>query len=388
MAMGVRPWSVRLHRWVGLVLGAWFALVGLTGTVLVWHGELDRALNPGWFAPLADCAAASATPIADVLKVYARHRPDAATQVMRPESPGAAYVVWSRPGERRLQHFVDPDCGRYLGLREWGAPRTDRAHLVPALYELHRSLLSGEAGHVLVGLGGGWLLFLALSGLINAWPRRSSREAWRRVLTVRRDAARSRLYYDLHRAVGLWLVPFLLLMSLTGLYLCFPNPARALLGRMLPMQPEAVAMPASNGAAKGPDALAGLAESRFTAAAWTRVQLPKNASSPVDVRLLQEGEMRKDTGDTRVRLHADGSVLQIRDPLRSPAGDRLVALLFPLHSGEALALPGRVLWTLSGLLPALLFVTGAWLWLHRRRRALRPARHAVVRANARQPAAD
>lgn len=388
MATGARPWSVRLHRWVGLVLGAWFAVVGLTGTVLVWHSELDRALNPGWFAPRAACATTSATPIADALAVYARHRGEPATQVTRPESAGAAYVVWSKPGERRLQHFVDADCGAYLGMREWGAPRLDRAHLVPALYELHRSLLSGEAGHVLVGVGGGWLLFLVVTGLINAWPRRSSREAWRRALTVRRDAARSRLYYDLHRAVGLWLLPFLLLMSLTGLYLCFPKPSRALLSRVLAMQPEVVEESTPTGVAKDPDALARLAEARFPAAAWTRVQLPKAESSPVDVRLLQDGEVRKDTGDTRVKLRADGAVLEVRDPLRAPAGDRLVALLFPLHSGEALGLPGRALWTLSGLLPALLFVTGAWLWLHRRRRVVRPVRGLIARADGPQAAAD
>ena len=35
-----------LHRWLGLVLGLWFALVGLTGSVLVFEEPVDAWLNP------------------------------------------------------------------------------------------------------------------------------------------------------------------------------------------------------------------------------------------------------------------------------------------------------------------------------------------------------
>src|SRR5262245_47245910 len=38
-------WRV-LHRWLGLYLGTWFALVGLTGSVLVYEDEIDAWLNP------------------------------------------------------------------------------------------------------------------------------------------------------------------------------------------------------------------------------------------------------------------------------------------------------------------------------------------------------
>ena len=89
------------------------------------------------------------------------------------------------------------------------------------------------------------------------------------------------------------------------------------------------------------------------------------------MRLLQAAEVRADTGDTRIRLRADGSVVDRRDPLRGPAGDRLIAWLFPLHSGEALGLAGRIAWTVFGVAPALLFVTGTWLWWKRRRVAKR-----------------
>src|SRR5262245_20819796 len=47
MPMAARSTWVWLHGWLGLNLGLWFALVGLTGSVLVFEDEVDAFLNPG-----------------------------------------------------------------------------------------------------------------------------------------------------------------------------------------------------------------------------------------------------------------------------------------------------------------------------------------------------
>jgi len=376
----LRTLAMRLHRWVALALGAWFALLGLTGGVLVWHAELDRALNPQWFAPRA-CAQRSATPVADALAIFERATQGAtATQVMAPAEAGAAFTVWEKPpadGLRR-QHFVDPHCGVYLGKRAWGAARIDRAHVVPALYELHRALLLREAGHTAVGFAGLSLLFVAITGLWTAWPRHATREAWKRTLTLKRGASTHRRFYDLHRATGAWLALFLLLMSVTGAYLCFPKQARALVATLLPTSPAEMRKPSDVRVAPlSPDALVQRAETLWPDTDWSRLQLP-GGKGAWDVRLLQGAEVRADTGDTRVRFDDAGRVVDRRDPLRGPAGDRLIAWLFPLHSGEALGVPGRVAWSCFGLTPALLFFTGVWLWLRRRRRVAASAMPSIA----------
>lgn len=88
---------------------------------------------------------------------------------------------------------------------------------------------------------------------------------------------------------------------------------------------------------------------------------------PVEIRLLQPGEPRADTGNTRVRLSQQGALLHRYDPLNAPAGNVLLNWLFPLHSAEAFGWALRVLWSLFGLVPSLLLGTGLWLWWRRRR---------------------
>lgn len=371
-----------LHRWVGLLAGLVLALLGLTGSLMVWQASLDAALNPAWFRAPAHACPATREPVAHTLALLSAHAPSArALTVVAPREPGAAYQVWeARQGETgwRTEHFIDPDCGRYLGSRERGALRLDAAHAVPLLYELHSHLLGGETGHVVAGVTALLFTGLTLTGLWLSWPRSTGPrlKAWGQALRVRWQGPPARRWYELHRAAGLWLLPVALVVSLTGAALVFPNPTRDGVAAVLPLQrlaklPKASAEAGAAGPSLGPDAWLAVAQQAFPNARWSRLTL--GGKGPVEVRLLQPGELRESTGYTRVRLDRQGRVLERYDPLAAPAGNRLVDSFFPLHSGEALGLVARLLWTAFGLLPAALLATGAWLWWRRRqRRAAQP----------------
>ena len=45
----MRQLYVLLHRYLGLVIAAFLALAGLTGSLLAFHHELDEWLNPGFY---------------------------------------------------------------------------------------------------------------------------------------------------------------------------------------------------------------------------------------------------------------------------------------------------------------------------------------------------
>jgi uncharacterized iron-regulated membrane protein len=62
-----------------------------------------------------------------------------------------------------------------------------------------------------------------------------------------------------------------------------------------------------------------------------------------------------------------GAVLRIQGPHEASAGDHVLGWLFPLHTGQAFGLPGRILMVAVGLAPMGLYMTGVILWWNRRR---------------------
>jgi hypothetical protein len=177
-----------------------------------------------------------------------------------------------------------------------------------------------------------------------------------------------RLWFDVHRALGLWGLPVALLLSVTGAMMVFKDSSRALVGAVWRLQPAAQIARADAPTDTGvlpPDALVARGEAVFPGARWSRLSLPARPGRPGNCAAARRA--RADTGNTRVRLGADGRLLSVQDPLHSALGNRVLDWVFPLHSAEALGGLARLLWTVFGLLPAVLLGSAAWLWWRRGR---------------------
>ncbi len=56
------------------------------------------------------------------------------------------------------------------------------------------------------------------------------------------------------------------------------------------------------------------------------------------------------------------------DPERARGGDKFLSWLFPLHTGEAFGVGGRIFISLFGFVPLAFFVTGLVIWLKLRKK--------------------
>jgi uncharacterized iron-regulated membrane protein len=65
----------------------------------------------------------------------------------------------------------------------------------------------------------------------------------------------------------------------------------------------------------------------------------------------------------------DGRVLGETVPGRGTAGDVLMQWMLPLHTGQIIGLPGRILICIVGIAVAMLSITGVVIWARKRRRA-------------------
>ena len=362
-----------IHLWSGLIFGAILVVLGLTGAALSWIDELDALLNPGLLQVAPQGMAATPETTEAVTAMLARDpRYGRPTMVELPGHAGDVFVAWYRPapaaGAVSRQVMVDPATMRITGERNWGEAGLTRLLLMPTLFHIHRYLVAGETGKTVVAVTGVALALMVLSGMVVWWPR-MARSAWLHALTVRHGGSWPRFSFQLHRAGGFFAAPLLLVTAVSGVHFNMPQWVTPLVNAVAPVTPNAKV---SNRSAPGeavPVAEAiRSAQARFPEARVSRVSLPAKAGQPYEIRVRQSGELRQGPGATRISIDSgDASVLRVVDPERASGGDRFLAWLFPLHTGEAFGLAGRIFISVFGLVPLVFFTTGLVVWVKLRR---------------------
>jgi uncharacterized iron-regulated membrane protein len=357
---------LKIHRYIGLVLGLELSLVGLTGSLLVFHKTIDAWLNPRLLTTKERGARTSIDNIFAAARAAVPQAvgPDASISVHVPSRMDGTYLAWVKiPGEtaedvRWQQVSLDPYTGAVRGVRE------QDTSLISLLYSLHYTLLLGEWGETAVGISGLLLLLSVFSGVYLWWPRRGKIG---QALTINFRAGRTRLNFDLHRVSGLYVGLVLLVVSFSGISMIFPRYAQLMVRMFLPVSdaPRALkSMPQPGRSPIAPSRAIAAASSVFPDADLTSIDLPSmGPEGAYVVRLRQPGEVRKSGGASVVWVDQyRGDILHIRNPRTMSAGDRFLLWQFPLHNGEAFGLPGRIVILLSGLSLPLLYVTGLSIW--------------------------
>lgn len=358
--------------------------------MLVFYGELDRALNPELFRT---GEVGTRLSIGELVTRAEHTQPGAyVTYLDLPdESRGTALVGFApRPGSEvqipdGLQVYFDPVSGAALGERQFGSFRLDRRHLAPFLYRLHMDL---HLGRVMVWLLGavalGWTLDHAVAVALS-FPVPSR---WRQSFAIPLSPRQSAFPYRLHRALGLWLVPVTFTLAVSGLYFNFYEQFRRVVDLVSPLTPPVSADAAEESARSALPASEGVA---LLDRAVDRVgrHAPGRAIDsvtfdPAHDRLtfrLFDARDAADYGERLVTLSTlDGAVLADVHPAAGSAGDRFLEWQYPLHSGKAFGWAGRLLIFAAGLVVAALTLTGYLLWWRKLRGRRRLALGAAERS--------
>jgi uncharacterized iron-regulated membrane protein len=352
------------HRWLGLVLVLPMLWQGITGCFLavtpIWEDiRPEPAVSAGPMQPASAILAAAAMPGL----VPVRYEPAA---------PGhAAIVGLAAPGQRgaNIELEIDPASLAVLGTRHTSV-------VYRWVHSLHENLLLPALnGRSVVGWFGMGLLLLGLSGVVLWWPAALAPQRWRRAATFRAKAKGARFQRELHGAAGFWFSIMLVVMSLSGVSLAWPQTIRAMLG-----VPDGPAR-RNEGAPRGEgretaldlDAVLQRALGAAPGVAVTDVRLSNPPGRPVNVR-MQIVDALEGTPMVMATIDPAGKrVLSVQDPRTASAGALTMGWLRALHFGEAFGLPWRLLVSLCGIALPLLAVTGATLWWLKRRNRLRLA---------------
>lgn len=352
---------VLLHLWLGLTLGALWAVQGLTGAMLVLHRDFDRAgltAMPGPPRPLDELVARAARGMGGEPEVIGLYYPDGSI----------LGVTFGDAAKGKRTVLMEASSGKILGIRERTPASPDDGNFWRWFYNLHHSLLLGERGEWLLGISGLLLMAMTGSGVWLGWPRRGK---WRAAFAARRWRTRVQKLFGWHRALGLACAVALTLLAASGAMMDFGKPLRAWAQRHAgfqpPYQPKPGPLPART---IGADRVLALAITALPDGAFTAISLPTPKSPVYQVRLRRPGEWRTWSGTSLLVIDPrSGRILAAYDAANGPLANRILDSAFPVHSGEVGWLPGRILVLLAGLSLPALYLTGLWAWLSRRLRA-------------------
>ncbi|MFH1497500.1 MAG: PepSY-associated TM helix domain-containing protein [Verrucomicrobiota bacterium] len=356
--MRKRIWQ--LHSWLGLVAGLGLIVIGLTGSLLVFHDEIEKLLNPGIVR--VEPTAAGRLPANQLLASAQAQLPDhrIAGWLYRLDEPTQADLLYVRePGSPKwLIATVNPYSGEVLA-----SPRLGTATFTGWVLDLHYQLLADHAGAFTAGILGLLLVLLGVSGVYLY------RDFWKHLFTLRWGRGARILFSDTHRFVGITTVVFNLILGFTGAYWNLTH----IVGHWIEGHDDEQPASAARHYAEPLDLDALIADTgkRIPGYLPRFVSLPTEAGWPITFYGQAPGHFLTGPYGSTVSYDAQTHAFADAHDIREAGLWARVADTFtPLHYGSFGGLPVKILWSLGGLTPGVLAVTGFLIWRHRRRRAV------------------
>lgn len=355
-----RFWML-LHRWIGIIILVFVVISGLTGSAIAFWRNIDSWLNPD----LYQVAASEQRPSLDILSgIVQTQFPDSQIHgVILPAETNTSVIIYLANNPDGIDElFINPYNGDILGSRDNDLISLDKRHLLPFIYRLHYTLGLDHTGELILGIVAVLWLAMTFVGVWLAWPKKGK---WRKALMVKTSASTSRMMFDLHRAGGLLVASFFIIILWTGLWWNMDYVMRPVVNALLPTtsafidkQPSITIEPDAG----IEQAISIALDAKPSAKAYYVRFMPNKSLYTVYLRMPNEAGPY---GRTFAFVSYRGELLHIDEPNDNLSGDTYTEWQFPLHTGQLLGLPGRVIWALIGLFPALLGITGIWLYLRK-----------------------
>ena len=323
-------------------------ILGVTGSVMEFEPELDQLLRP---------QLSFVTPGQRVLTL-AELGDDVSRQF--DGEPVVAYLLSllpNRPSQVVLPRgiaYVNQYTGEVLGVKARGQT------FLGFVRAIHVRLGRGDVGRNVLSWSAVALLLSLASGVYLWWPVKRVR--------VGGKWGTRRLWFDVHNAIGVFILLPLTVLAATGTVLGFEEQLAPLLYKMTRSSPSQSLRVPSRKPGQGatpisPDEAVAIARIQMPGAVPYRVQMPRYGGT-YQVALLYPQD--RITGDRNVvGLDPYGNVLSLIRSSDLSRGDRILAINEAIHTGAFLGMPSRLgVWMASTMI-SLQALSGLLMWLYR-----------------------
>jgi uncharacterized iron-regulated membrane protein len=143
---------LEVHLWLGLILGFFLTVFGITGSILVFQAEIDELLNPRLLTVTVPATNARYKPLADIFQVAATAMPSQAQQSFAyyPRNNEAAIKIFykvpvNQEEDEKWEVAVNPYTAKVTGKRLMKSPDSVFPKtLIGFMFELHYAFFMGD----------------------------------------------------------------------------------------------------------------------------------------------------------------------------------------------------------------------------------------------------
>lgn len=218
----MRKTLFKWHSYLALIAMIPVLVISITGSILVFKVEIDSLLRPHHMVVNPTITDTSQTTqrlaLDDLMSRIQATYPDyilAGWELFGTEDNAVieehgrsdtAYAI-KKNTETWFKIYINQYTGEILS-----EPKHMEHYITDWLLELHYAFLLHFSGTVIGAIFGLILLFLGISGIILY------RKFWRKLFTLRWGSAKRILFSDVHKMVGIFSSPVLIIIAFTGVY--------------------------------------------------------------------------------------------------------------------------------------------------------------------------
>ena len=378
----------KLHLILGLSAGFILLIVGFTGAMLSFEKEILNVINQNTYKVTVFDKPKLSTK--ELLEKFQEQKPQAKINAITISSFEDDSVSINVAGEgqntrKGVTYYVNPYTAEIL-------PELKGVSFFKTVENIHRRLLLSDFGKQVVALSVVSLLVLMFTGIYIYYPR--LKKSFLQSLKLNFQSKGRFFLANLHSAIGMWVIPFYLLASLTGLYWSYEfvsNGLHSITGVEKPKKPQMKAPTEVQNKAQGEKSEQKIKEPRaempmqvgekisfddISLSVDTFKNLVKNEYSTATLRFPQKGSVYSfdylaiDTPHERAKNKIEfdiktNEVLKHEKYEDKTLTQKLMGSILPLHTGEYFGVIGQTLMFLASLMMPLFAITGLILYVKR-----------------------
>lgn len=319
------------------------------------------------------------------------------TRIVIPES-GRNIQLSAGERDASITACYHPNTGEFVGLKD-----NQTNAFFSFVLDLHRNLLLGETGKLIVGISVLIFVFMLISGLVLWFPEKLKH--LKKSFSVKWKARFYRLNYDLHNVLGFYATIVLLFIALTGLYVSFSWVKNAMI---VSLGGDSIEISADN-----PKLKAKLADSFNSLLNSVATTNQSSERVSMETLLAKVNQMYPNPGTTvisfsndelkiikvlkydrnnwlnfnipnKAEFNQEGKLIKELRYANLPLHKQFMSVAKPLHTGEIMGLGSVIVYFIVALIGASLPVTGFIIWWKKKTPVVKTGRAKILNPKAKE----